>query len=270
MSQQDPIIFIGGCPRSGTTPLSLFLNSCADIFISNEEDLLHKVRHLEHMLSTRQNREQKAAGLPMREKSERENWDMSDVRYYQFDKSHLYDVLRHIYQLHYDATGKDGKMKIFGDKTPKHFQNIDGIMNLDIPAKYIHITRNPLDVINSMLRRTAMTKQGKDWWQAITKPKDMIKEWETAFNNIIKAQQQYGQDKILHIEYEEMVFETGKFITKISDFLGSDFLGVELNSGFKFIDEQDKHFTREYIDKKLRKQMDKTIIPLYEKHLNKV
>lgn len=67
------------------------------------------------------------------------------------------------------------------------------------------------------MRRYEMTRQGKDWWKAITEFPDMINSCAEAFR-VIQKNESYSN--VFHLHYEELVYNFSDSINKINDFLG--------------------------------------------------
>lgn len=238
-SIDTPVVLIGGCPRSGTTPLMLLLNSDPRVFVSSEENLVELVVKLDAVLSTRERLQDKAGGR-MRERSVRETASLGDLHRYNFSRAFVTGTLAEIYRIHHRALNRGAELKLFGDKYPRYYENLGSVFTLPLAVKYIHITRNPFDVVNSMLRRTRMAEQGKDWWKTATEPEKMIGMWNAAFEAVVTRQ---AEPEILHLQYEDLVFRTDAVKARLCDFLG-----VELDLNYALVSDPEKHFDRSYID----------------------
>lgn len=236
------------------------LNSSPGIYISSEENLPEKLERLGKLIGTRERHLAKAhdglikteatQGGRMRATSERENWVMDDVLPFHFSSRHTPALLKNLYRLQNDERSPDTPLAIFGDKMPAYCRTLD-FDNLPFGAKYIHITRNPYDVINSMLRRVQMTRQGLDWWKAITELDDMMAWWNDAFA-VIRAEEH--RPGVLHIQYEDLVFATEEVREAIREFLG---LPV-LDFGFPLVDDAARHFDRAYLDDGITERIRET------------
>jgi hypothetical protein len=103
----------------------------------------------------------------------------------------------------------------------------------------LHITRNPLDVINSMLRRTEKAKEGKDWWKAVTQFDEMLEVWCHAYKSILCFE---DHENILHIYYEDLLFNYQDTIQKINAFFEVDLAYENI-----MLSDLNLHFDRKYL-----------------------
>lgn len=231
-------LLIGGCPRSGTTALLQVLNTNSSCYISSEENVLKILECLKKTLSTQERRNEVISKNGMRAVSPRESLNRINIHSHNFSQESVWATLQFIYEFHHQKLHRDFPLILWGDKFPYYFKEIEILLN--VPGlKYLHITRNPLDVVNSMVRRSEMTRQGKDWWKAITGFSEMLEVWVEAFQEIQRFE---NESKVLHIHYEELVFDFFGSIGKINKFLG-----LNLNYENVLISEQDKHFNREFL-----------------------
>lgn len=243
MSSQP--LFIGGCPRSGTTALIQVLNSNSGVFISSEENLLTLSQQLSKLLSTQERRAENTKG-GMRALSVRETLNLDNIHQYNFTKKSLWASVRYTYKWHHNKIHPNSELILWGDKLPNYYQNIRAVLKLP-KTRYLHITRHPFDVINSMLRRTDMAQQGLDWWKAVTEFNSMLSVWGEAYNAICEYEH---HDRVLHIHYEDLVFNFAHTIEAINSFLG-----IELIYQNILVTEPEKHFDRSYLSKEQQQQI---------------
>lgn len=232
-------LFIGGCPRSGTTALVQTFNATPSVHISSEENLLNADKVLRKLLGTRERRAeiyQKGGGS--RTLSARETLN-TDILSSNFTEKSTFPTLQAIYKWHHSQKN-DENLALWGDKLPNYYKDINTILAND-DARYVHITRNPFDVINSMLRRTEMAKQGKDWWKSLTEIDDMISAWCEAYNAINCLE---DHKNVFHIHYEELVFDFTKTVKSLNDFLGVDLVYKNI-----MVDTPEKHYDRTYLNR---------------------
>ncbi len=240
-------LMIGGCPRSGTTALVQIFNSNPSVHISSEENLLNADRVLRKLLGTRERRAQVVHKMGERELSPRETLNSGNILTSNFTEKAVWPMLRELYKWHHGQKHSI-PLVLWGDKFPNYCKEIDNV--LAIPeVRYLHITRNPFDVVNSMLRRTAMAKEGKDWWKAITDIDDMINAWCEAYNAVSRAQ---SHEKVFHIHYEELVFDFDNSIKNINEFLG-----VDLKYKNLMVDIPEKHYDRTFLNRDIISRMMK-------------
>jgi hypothetical protein len=227
-------LLIGGSPRSGTTALLQLLNSDPHVFISSEENVFKSMPALEGLLDSRGRLARKMQGQ-MRELSPRETLTMDNIHRYNMDVSAVWPTLRFIYEHHHQQIHPGLSLKVWGDKLPAYARDIHKVLSLP-DVRYLHITRNPYDVVNSMLRRTEAAQQGKDWWKSITEFDEMLEAWAESYRAIKKFEDQHN---VLHLHYEQLVFDFRQSSQQICHFLKSDLHFENL-----LVDNPDLHFDR--------------------------
>lgn len=233
---QAPLL-IGGSPRSGTTAVLQVLNSSPNVFITSEENLIKGVRTLENLLDTRGRRAEKMKG-GMRELSARETLTLDNIHRHNFDRAAVWATLHFIYEHHHAALHPNVPLVVWGDKLPAYARELESVLILP-SVRYLHITRNPFDVINSMLRRLDSTRKGRDWWKSITDFDAMIEAWVEAFLAIEAVEERAD---VMHLHYEELVFDFERNIDTVNRFLG-----VTLSYKNVLINNPALHFERAHL-----------------------
>lgn len=240
---------IGGCPRSGTTALLQTLNSNSSVLLTSEENLLNLVRVLRKLLGTRERRSKVFDKNGTRDLSQRETLTPENALASTFSEEAVWPTIKFLYEWHHSQACDDFPLTLWGDKFPNYFKNIDDVLSID-GARYIHITRNPFDVVNSMLRRTAMARQGKDWWRAITDVDTMIGIWEEAFRTITQVG---NHADVFHLHYEELVFDFEASIFELNQFLKIDLVYHDI-----LVNNPQKHYDRSYLSSEIIKLLLKS------------
>lgn len=251
-------ILIGGAPRSGTTALIQLLNSNDSSFISSEENLLKILQTSKKMLSTKERRQENMTN-GMRALSIRETLNEENIHKHNFSIESSWPVIKYIYKWHHKKLNTGSELILWGDKLPNYYKELDIIANTP-KIRYLHITRNPLDVINSMIRRTEMAKQGKDWWKAITVFEDMLSTWCDAYTAIEKHANKIN---ILHIHYEDLLFNYDDTITAINSFFDSNLVYENI-----LINNKDLHFDRRFLTEELIEKIHES--PVVKRYLSKI
>jgi len=235
-------LLIGGCPRSGTTALLFLLNSDPRVVISSEEDLPSLAARLHEDLGTRERQIAKRGVGVGRELSLREQWPPGGTDPYHFTAAFLGPMVSHLYRLHHQELGREGKPSLIGDKLPRYYERLDAILGRKdhgLAFRYLHLSRNPFDVVNSMLRRTEKTRQGKDYWKAITDPAAMIASWNAA---VVAIHRWRDHPRALHVLYEDLVFRREATLSRIANFIG-----IELECPYPLVEEESAHFSRDHL-----------------------
>jgi len=231
-------VLIGGCPRSGTTAILQVLNTNPNTFISSEENLLKFIKHLNKLLGTSERRK-KTLSKGMRSMSVRETLTPDKIHNHNFRIDAVWPTLRSVYQYHHYQLCS-GSLLLWGDKSPLYAEHIEQICMMN-EVNYMHVTRNPLDVVNSMLRRTSETKKGRDWWASITEFDAMLDAWVVAYESIMSYEK---RNDVFHLYYEEFVFNFDETMDAVNKFLGVDLIYCNL-----LISDITLHYERSFLTK---------------------
>ena len=84
----------------------------------------------------------------------------------------------------------------------------------------IHVTRSPLEVINSICRRIENAKIGLDSWKAIESLEEAIAEWKKAWNARKQIYPKIPFDNVIDLNYNYLVNNPSESLKKIADLLG--------------------------------------------------
>lgn len=210
-------LVVGGCPRSGTTLLNFLLNSHPAIRLTNENNFARLIDQVGQLFY----REQRLPSVPDRLKGPNENWRREDVERatLQFDKCAV-PVLKALYTAHFGDQVCFDQVAYFGDKLPCYYdRDWDRVQDFIKPMKVIHVSRDPRDVVNSMLRRAHNTRQGKDYWHSLSTPEQACYEWARGWNFIVAERRQPKDVDYLHIKYEDFVDEPDRELARLCEFL---------------------------------------------------
>ena len=231
----NKFLVVGGCPRSGTTLLNILINTHPDIFISNELNIIKFNDKLNGLFY----REDSSKKLKERKKSKKETWKLSDLTSLIPNKSiTLYSEL---FKFIYQDMSKSSSLSLIGDKFPKYYHDFPNYQNLDfVKTKYyLHVSRNPINVLNSFIRRQKNTRDGVDYFNTRIMPEEILNEWICAWNFINK------ESSIHHIKYEDIITNRKKVIFRLSNYLDiTDSLEAAEQSLIELFEEQsDKPIT---------------------------
>ena len=248
------LLLIGGSPRSGTTAVLQILNSSPGVFITSEENLIKGVQTLENLLGTRGRRAKKVKD-GMRELSPRETLTLDNIHRHNFDRAAVWPALHFIYEHHHAELHPNVPLVVWGDKLPAYVRELESVLALP-GVHYLHITRNPLDVINSMLRRLDATQKGRDWWKSITDFDAMIEAWAEAFLAVEAIEE---RPDVMHLHYEELVFDFEHNMDTVNHFLG-----VTLRYENVLISNPALHFDRSHLtEDMIRRIADHPVVQRY-------
>ncbi|WP_339675110.1 sulfotransferase [uncultured Zhongshania sp.] len=222
-----------------------FIERLRNIGITNEISLGKLVDKVEDLFY----REEELKKSIERKKGKNENWNNTDIL--AVTPTKIFSATK-IVQCLYETTFPHtcGTDAIYGDKYPKYYKlDLQRVENVLPDIKYIHITRHPYDVVNSMLRRSHNAKQGKDSWTKNQTAEMAINEWIEAWNFSLNKDK-----KLLHIKYEDLIFSQDTTIQKISEFITSDLTKIDT----QIISTTD-HFEREFLNPRIIKKIDATL-----------
>jgi hypothetical protein len=217
MADPCPILIIG-MNRSGTTLLSLMLDSHSRIAIPHESHFF--VDCYRDRLSFDFTDNKGRLDLVQRILAEPyvRRWDVS-LSADEIDLTRcvgLSETIHEIYSTYARRLGKD----LWGDKTPAYISEIHILNRLFPRARFIHLVRDGRDVALSIL---------KQWWGAndfVT----AIRDWATTVGWARKMLAMLPEDRWLEVRFEDLVSEPEQELRKITDFLGIDFEPCMLNS----------------------------------------
>ena len=114
--------------------------------------------------------------------------------------------------------------EIIGDKLPKYYSyDLSTLASLKgIQLYIIHVTRNPLDVCSSYLRRQYNSSIGKDYWKSNLAPSDIANEWIKAWNFRSSPFLRSPTVNFLDLNYDQLLDRPCEFTRHLSKFLGID------------------------------------------------
>ncbi|MER3319463.1 MAG: sulfotransferase [Allomuricauda sp.] len=117
--------------------------------------------------------------------------------------SHIIDI---VYRTYIEEKGENADR--WGDKTPINTIFIDKIIKIFPKAQFIHIVRDPRDVVCSY------TKAGlyNNYWDALA-------FWKESNNKAIKLKQRLPENQYFQVKYEELVKSPETELKKICGFL---------------------------------------------------
>jgi hypothetical protein len=208
-------IFVFGCPRSGTTLLSLMLHSHSRIAIPPETRFLMPVyrRRKEFGdLTVRENRRDLALyilrtpgmkfrhlGLP------RPPLRKQIVQ----GPPTIGSALGTVYRGYAQRFGKER----WGDKRPTYFRNVDAIRTLFPDVQFVHLIRDGRDCVASLKRMS--------WWQQDSI--DAMAMWTHSVDCGRRAARRLPADTFYAVHYEQLVTDPRGQLMALCDFLGEDF-----------------------------------------------
>jgi len=210
-SDNSPI-FIIGVDRSGTTLLSLILDSHSHIAIPFESHFITKY-YKDKAKFGDLNKEKNRLFLVKSILSEFyvKQWDKKiEIEDINLDNcSSLEKTIYEIFSVYAKLHGKD----IWGDKTPEYTSEIHIINKMFPNCKFIHIIRDGRDVALSLV---------KQWWGA-NDFISAIKYWEKTLSCARKMLRMLPNERYIELKYENLLTNPENEIKRILSFLRLDF-----------------------------------------------
>lgn len=220
----ENLIFLVSQPRSGSTLLQLMLSGSSEIATTTEPWIaLHPIFALrDGVIDTKYGANIAKAALLEFLKESGVGTD--------FYNKQISTLLLALYN---QAIRHQGK-RYFLDKTPRYYNIIDDLHELFPKAKFIILLRNPLAVLNSILK----TWVKDDYSVLVNNVDDLM----IAPHKLVKFLTEHPEI-CTRVKYEELVTNPEAVIKGICLFLGIEFsenmidYGERINSGWKFGDQ---------------------------------
>ena len=198
------LVFIAGCPRSGTTYLQRLLAALPMIKTGQESHLFPLIgpvwQNWRAQVKAMADDPRGGVGLPC-----------------YFDDAEFLDIMRGLVcQLLRPMVGLLEDKEIFVEKTPGNTLYMDVIHKLLPQARIIYIQRDARDVVASLL--AVYRSWGKHWAPGCSK--SAARTWCMYSNRAEQAAQQLPPPLFYKIKYEDLVTDPTRWLTEISVFLG--------------------------------------------------
>ena len=222
----------GGCPRSGTTAFLEVFNQHPNIGMFPEYNFFTLIEKFDDIFYKEANTREKGwiGNINANDRPGATVITKDFLRYIpQKEKGHQ----RHIIKSLFEAVFPDKDLKVIGEKLPFYFQQDIYKLNKRVgPIKFVHITRNPIWVINSFRHRTKLVEQGKDLWK-YRSFEEAINIWISAWNFMIANSDDLD---ILPIKYENFFTYPIESRREVFDFLELEDYAVRDFAGEKYGD----------------------------------
>lgn len=214
MASSRPI-FIFGCPRSGTTLLSLALHAHPRVAIPPETRFLLEVFRGHRSfgdLRERENRRDLAHSIVRRRDTKFRDLGLSRPqtrRAIVAAPPTVGSAIGTVFRHYAESAGKER----WGSKYPTYFRNVDVILTLFPDAQFVHVVRDGRDSVASL--------SGMGWWRQGTVA--AMAMWVHAIDCGRRAERRLPSDAYLQIRYEDLVTEPRPELERLCAFLGEDF-----------------------------------------------
>jgi hypothetical protein len=216
-------VFVGGCPRSGTTLLRTMLNSHPGLAIPHETRILvdgYRRRAKWGDLGDPENRRRVARWVVERKVSRyRQLTEDADelVECMVAAAPTIGSVLGAGFRLYADRHGKPR----WGEKRPSVVLNLDAVFAMFPDAQYVNVVRDPRAVVASI--RKVGRQHG---WGAHGLPGG-TDTWERSARAADRWRRRLRADQFLEIQYEHLVADPAAVLGRIVEFLDLDAAGLD-------------------------------------------
>lgn len=212
-------VFVGGCPRSGTTLLRTMLNSHPHLAVPHETRfviLAWRRRNLFGDLRRAENRRKVARWILQDPKSRFSSRigipDDELVEAFAAAPPTLGALMATCFSRYAERNGKPR----WGDKRPSYAQNLDELFAMFPDAQFVNVVRDP---------RACVASMGKNWdgWGRLA---SAVEIWERTDKEIQKAIRRLPAGKITEVRYEDLVTAPQQTLEKLCAFLALDPAGI--------------------------------------------
>ena len=222
----------GGCPRSGTTAFLEVFNQHPNIGMFPEYNFFTLIEKFDDIFYKEANTREKG-WIGNINANDRPGATVITKDFLRYIPKKEKCNQRHIIKWLFEAVFPDKDLKVIGEKLPFYFQQDIYKLNKRVgPIKFVHITRNPLWVINSFRHRTKLVEQGKDLWK-YRDFEEAINIWISAWNFMIANSDDLD---ILPIKYENFFTYPIESRREVFDFLELEDYAVRDFAGEKYGD----------------------------------
>jgi hypothetical protein len=214
------LVFIVGCPRSGTTWLQSLVASHPLAHTGRESHLFDwylgpLIRHWNQELEIR---------------------DVGLGNYFREDEFHSL-VRNFTLQLLAPMALSLQEGELFVEKTPGHGLYLQEISEMLPQSRYLHILRDGRDVTASML---AASKSWASSW-APRDARNAARTWVKSVTTIREAARSLPSGRFLEVRYEELWNDPRRILSEVMEFLGLKWNDQEVNEAIRRNDARASH-----------------------------
>lgn len=211
-------VFVGGCPRSGTTLLRTMLNSHPDLAVPHETLFLvpaWRRRDAFGDLGTAEARVAVARWLLDLKKSRFHRLGIEAeelVERFAAAPPTLGSLMEACFALYAEHNGKER----WGDKRPSYARNLDAVFGLFPDTQFVNVVRDP---------RACVLSMRKAWpsWGLLASATEV---WERTDADVQRAIKRLRADQILEIKYEDLINRPDETLHLLCEFYGLDTGGI--------------------------------------------
>jgi len=229
---ENPIIFIVGNSRSGTTLMARILSRHPDVHILNETHFIEEfaaernsLRFEGEQLKSMINKMFTIQRKDYYRKAETEQYPETESvinELSQLAEISLRDIIRSFFVFEANRLGKS----IPGDQTPRHVFYINEIKKMFPEALFINMSRDPRGVLLSQKYKwKAGIRLKVPLYETIRTylnyhPILMAIMWRKGIKSALSACERIGPEEIINVKFEHLVNDPENSIKMVCDFLG--------------------------------------------------
>ena len=218
-SANNPCVFIGGCPRSGTTLLQRMLDAHPQLAVANDTHFIPRaLRHTSKHLYRAALRGQQIELTDTLARNVREyhRFYRLGISSCEFENAvNQSTTYRDLVVALFDAFAAQRNKPMAGEKTPDYIRYVPLLHEMFPTAKFIHIVRDGRDVALSLLNWAQPDKgPGRlEWW-----PQDPIATSALWWKRFAGVELEPG-DWNTTIRYEDLLDGAEKALEKVAELL---------------------------------------------------
>ena len=226
--KNKPAVFILSPPRSGSTLLRIMLAGCPELFVPPELHLLSYADMTERFKALDDEHNRHLLEGTIRALMQLKDWSGEEARKF----STVCEKNGMSCQAFYNILQTAAEDKLLVDKTPTYAVNLDILKHAENDfenAKYIHLQRHPCGTIRSYeeSKLTRMMPLMKDSSFSSRALAEMT--WLTCHQNTLEFTEQVPSERVLAVQYENLVQQPEAEMRRICEFLEVDFNAEMLN-----------------------------------------
>jgi hypothetical protein len=211
-------VFVGGCPRSGTTLLRTMLNSHPHLAVPHETRFLilaWRRRNLFGDLTRAENRRYVARWILDQPKGKISRIGIPPdelIEAFAAAPPTLGSLMAACFSKYAE---RDGKTR-WGDKRPSYSQNLDALFAMFPDARFVNVVRDPRACAASMRRA----------WTHFGRLASAVEVWERTDRTVQRALRKGPSDRITEVRYEDLVADPQAALERLCGFLALDPAGI--------------------------------------------
>lgn len=217
------LVFVVGCPRSGTTFLQKLLGSNPQIRTTRETHLFDA--YLGQDIRSWRGEIEKASSNPW---AVGISWYLGEDYFFSALREYAYNLIKpHVVDLKAD--------QLFIEKTPNHAEYIPEILAVFPECKIIHLIRDPRDVVASIIAAS------RSWARYFPRAaNDAARMWVRYVNEVGSSRNLLGENQFFQLKYEHLLSSTKEVIESLSTFLKIQWKQEELEKAIRKNDARSK------------------------------